>query len=308
MHKKTLYALPFLLAALSLVACGAPDVDIEYVSEYENDGRYDKRIEIDGPSGDYAEVFALTETELLELIEEKLASGPGGRDFETSDDFDIDDKGTEMEHEVDAESSKGKLDYWMDIDSSGEVQYDLEAELSSGTMQQVLTEARRRRLANQNPSVTIVNVANPSDFARQQATQRREMQSKDLSDTAVFVNIDPRLSELCALEANTSFFRYDEAELTPQAKQKLSDVAACLTSGPARGQSIVLVGYADPRGSDTYNLNLSQSRASTVRAFLEDQGVALNRMTTSTMGERQAHDEQPSYWPYDRRVEIRLAD
>lgn len=303
--KKTLLIVPFFLAALALIGCGAPDVEIEYVSDYEADGTYDKELDIEGPAGDYAEAYGLSETEMLELIELKLASGPGGADFEIDEEYDTEEVTARVDHDLEAESSKGEIDYEMEIELDGDVEYELEAELESGTMQQVLTEARRRRLAKVAPTVTIVNVANPGDFAREEATMR---QGKDISDTLLLVTIDPRLSELCALDSKAAFFRFDSAELTEQAEQKLSDLSTCLQSGPAAGENIVLVGMADPRGTDQYNVSLGANRAESVYDFLQQRGVNTNRMDTRSVGERFAHEEQPSYWPYDRRVEIRLAD
>ena len=81
------------------------------------------------------------------------------------------------------------------------------------------------------------------------------------------VRIDKRLADLCSLpQAN---FAFDSAALSPQARAALDALAGCLISGPGKDERLTLVGHADPRGDEEYNLGLGQRRASSVAGYLE---------------------------------------
>ena len=86
----------------------------------------------------------------------------------------------------------------------------------------------------------------------------------------------------------------------------MQNLADCVLNGPLKGKSIVLVGHTDPRGSVALNDKLGQQRAEDVRRYLIDQGVAADRITAETAGERNASGD-PSHWATDRRVDVDLA-
>jgi outer membrane protein OmpA-like peptidoglycan-associated protein len=79
-------------------------------------------------------------------------------------------------------------------------------------------------------------------------------------------------------------FDYDSAHLTPTALASLDEATRILRQHP---DVIVEVdGYADSRGSDAYNVALSQRRAQAVRGYLVENGVT-NRLTVQGYGESQ---------------------
>lgn len=101
-------------------------------------------------------------------------------------------------------------------------------------------------------------------------------------------------------------FDYDQADLRPRGETILSDVSRCLQEGPLRDADIAIIGHADPRGSDAYNLDLGRRRAASARDFLVDSGVPAERLTVISRGESQAQGDDPASWALDRRVEIDL--
>jgi outer membrane protein OmpA-like peptidoglycan-associated protein len=66
--------------------------------------------------------------------------------------------------------------------------------------------------------------------------------------------------------------------LKPGAREKLAKVAGILVSYP--GLNIEVGGYTDNVGGDVMNQTLSENRASSVRNYLVDQGVATNSVTS----------------------------
>jgi outer membrane protein OmpA-like peptidoglycan-associated protein len=103
---------------------------------------------------------------------------------------------------------------------------------------------------------------------------------------------------------NPNFF-YDETTVRPQAVPELKRLAACLTTAPFADVDLLLVGHADPRGSNEYNEDLARERAQQVRNMLIDYGVPSRRMEIATRGESEAMGDTPhASFGYDRRVDV----
>jgi len=100
-------------------------------------------------------------------------------------------------------------------------------------------------------------------------------------------------------------FDYDSSELEADDVRVLTQVATCLTTGPLKGRNVKLVGRADPRGSDQYNMALGAKRAHQVTTFLQQHGVNAHLRETSRGAiDATGHDE--SGWRTDRRVDLVL--
>jgi peptidoglycan-associated lipoprotein len=98
-------------------------------------------------------------------------------------------------------------------------------------------------------------------------------------------------------------FGFNESSLTAEAQGRLSDLVACIKG--ERGD-ITLAGHADERGTEEYNLQLSQRRAASVKKYLTDLGVEARRLKTVGYGENRpavtASSEEA--WDANRRVEF----
>lgn len=77
-------------------------------------------------------------------------------------------------------------------------------------------------------------------------------------------------------------FPVNKAELSPEAQMRLSALADKLKTDN-RNVYLEIQGYVDAREARV-NKRLGQERADTVRRFLNQQGVALNRMATISYG------------------------
>lgn len=101
-------------------------------------------------------------------------------------------------------------------------------------------------------------------------------------------------------------FGFNEATLTSEGQSRLSELADCIKSTKASGK-ITLEGHADERGTEEYNLQLSNRRAASVKRYLGDLGIPAKSLDTVGYGEtrpvNQASDEEA--WGQNRRVEFR---
>jgi len=98
-------------------------------------------------------------------------------------------------------------------------------------------------------------------------------------------------------------FGFNDSALTDAARSQLSQLADCIKEGPRK---VTLAGHADERGTEEYNLQLSNRRAASVEKYLEDLGVPASKLGTLGYGETRpvdsGHDEDA--WAKNRRVEF----
>jgi peptidoglycan-associated lipoprotein len=101
-------------------------------------------------------------------------------------------------------------------------------------------------------------------------------------------------------------FDFDDAELLPEDRDVLEQVAKCVTTGPLKGRRLALVGRCDPRGELEYNMILGDYRAENVHDYLAKLGVAPDAMAKTSRGELDAEGEDEDGWRRDRRVDVSL--
>ncbi len=101
-------------------------------------------------------------------------------------------------------------------------------------------------------------------------------------------------------------FEFDKAALTVNAKTILDGVIEALNAVPALHFSVN--GHTDAKGDDGYNQSLSERRAASVMQYLQEHGVAAERMTSAGFGETQpvADNETEEGRELNRRVELKI--
>jgi outer membrane protein OmpA-like peptidoglycan-associated protein len=115
---------------------------------------------------------------------------------------------------------------------------------------------------------------------------------------------DPMITQLAQRLRADVLFRTASAELDASAAGKLGDLATVLASYPSL--VIEIDGYADPRGKAGENLELSQQRASAVRAALIVGGAKPDSIRISAHGEQlstAAKGDMEAY-SWERRVSL----
>ena len=122
--------------------------------------------------------------------------------------------------------------------------------------------------------------------------------------TPAGVKVDASGCEIVTLR--NVYFGFDSAVLLATAKSMLGDSASTLKRHP--DVQVEIVGYADSRGPESYNMKLSERRAEAVRNYLAQAGVDSSRMTTRGYGEshKDASDMSASGLAASRRVELRV--
>ncbi len=116
------------------------------------------------------------------------------------------------------------------------------------------------------------------------------------------------LIEACKIELgnvqSAPKFDFDQASLGELDRAVLDKLAECVTVGRLKGHVLHLVGRADPRGEQEYNMTLGSSRAASVGHYLEGLGVPREQVSQSSRGKLDAVGTDEASWQRDRRVDI----
>jgi general secretion pathway protein A len=141
--------------------------------------------------------------------------------------------------------------------------------------------------------------ANSSALNEQQSNIESQLETKDFSDS---------LEKTVAFEDLKLIipFDYDSNEVPETAYTELNRAAAAALQNPR--VTIVVKGYTDDKGSETYNRQLSEFRANIVKSYLVGQGVSPKRIEAVGIGEESpiesnATDEGRRA---NRRVEVEI--
>ncbi len=99
-------------------------------------------------------------------------------------------------------------------------------------------------------------------------------------------------------------FEFNEFNLSSSAQSTLSAEADCIKK---QGLRFTLEGNADERGTEEFNMVLSQKRAASVRKYLVDLGVAGGALDTVGYGENKpvSNAKTDEGWGLNRRVEFK---
>lgn len=131
-----------------------------------------------------------------------------------------------------------------------------------------------------------------------------ELQESDL-------RVKESVTEIRIEVAGDVLFDFDSADLRPEAKQALHDVAAIIRQYP--GASIRVESHTDAKGSSSYNRKLSERRAESVRHWLmANEGLRDADFKIAGLGESQPAaanvtpdgSDNPEGRQKNRRVEI----
>lgn len=137
--------------------------------------------------------------------------------------------------------------------------------------------------------------------------KKMDKQAKEIKETLPGAEVE-RVGEgiKVTMKENIVNFGFDSSNLTAVAKTNLDKLAMVLKNNP--DTNINIYGYTDSKGTDEYNLNLSDRRAAAVRSYLNSVGVDNSRMITMGMGEKNpvASNDTDAGRAENRRVEFAI--
>jgi outer membrane protein OmpA-like peptidoglycan-associated protein len=161
--------------------------------------------------------------------------------------------------------------------------------------QQALTAEQRAAQQQAAAAAAQAQASAAQDRVRALEAQLRDMEAQQ-TERGLLVTLGDVL------------FAFNKAELSAQAAPRLDKLASFLKQFPDR--KLLIEGYTDSVGSDSYNQDLSERRAQAVRDALVQRGVDSSRITARGYGKAHpvADNASPEGRAMNRRVEIVIAD
>jgi len=108
--------------------------------------------------------------------------------------------------------------------------------------------------------------------------------------------------------STVAFFDTDNAEKPVVNDSEVSALVSILEKDP--NFQVILTGYADPRGDESYNKDLALRRAKTIASELEKRGVMGNQMIIESAGEENSvsttDDRNLAHLQLDRKVQAKV--
>lgn len=133
----------------------------------------------------------------------------------------------------------------------------------------------------------------------------------DVAGTVENLEVTETETEIRIELSGDVLFDFDRADIRSEAEPVLTGVADVLRQHP--DAAVTIAGYTDAKGSDSYNLSLSERRAASVKDWLVTNG-GLNGANLTTQGLGEANPVAPNANPdgsdnpegrqRNRRVEI----
>src|SRR5262245_42764066 len=99
-------------------------------------------------------------------------------------------------------------------------------------------------------------------------------------------------------------FDFDRSEVRASEQVKVAEIASFMKANP--NAELSLEGHADPRGTDGYNLKLSERRVKAVRDALQTAGINSQRVRIGAVGEKYpaCAEATEDCYQRDRRVAV----
>lgn len=116
----------------------------------------------------------------------------------------------------------------------------------------------------------------------------------------------PTFNERLSSEVRDVYFDFDKSNIRSDAHGTLTSDAEALKSilSDFPTHTVILEGHCDERGSAEYNLGLGDRRANAVKAFLNQLGIAAERLQAISYGKErpQCTTSDEACWQMNRRV------
>jgi outer membrane protein OmpA-like peptidoglycan-associated protein len=160
-----------------------------------------------------------------------------------------------------------------------------------------------QKLAMQGQAIENQDVQIADERQRREEAEKKLAQA--MTDLSKFASVKQETRGTVITLSGGVLFASAKSELLPAAELKLNTVAEALTQQDPDSKMVV-EGHTDSQGGASYNQDLSQRRAETVRAHLVSRGIAADRVTAQGFGPTRsvADNKSAEGRANNRRVEI----
>lgn len=100
-------------------------------------------------------------------------------------------------------------------------------------------------------------------------------------------------------------FDYNSADISQNSVSAVQELGKALSDSSLKGSTFVVAGHTDAIGSESYNQDLSERRADTIKKYLtEKYGIAGGNLVSVGYGKTKPKDPSAPMDPTNRRVQV----
>jgi outer membrane protein OmpA-like peptidoglycan-associated protein len=126
----------------------------------------------------------------------------------------------------------------------------------------------------------------------------RSLSATEREEIATITKDKPKID----LEIN---FGYNSADISAKSLPSVQALGRALSNPDLKGSTFVVAGHTDAAGSDTYNQDLSERRADSIKRYLVDKlGIAGTDLVTVGYGKSKLKDPAHPMAEVNRRVQV----
>jgi outer membrane protein OmpA-like peptidoglycan-associated protein len=177
------------------------------------------------------------------------------------------------------------------LSTSGQLVHAEDPSLADEILHALTPTATTRSLTTQPPEqAKFVDSLKkkPADSLAPDERQRLATLAKDMPTFDVRIN-----------------FEFNSDSIGPAAAQAIKEVGKALTSSQLTGNTFVIAGHTDGKGSDAYNQHLSERRAQAVKSYLvEKYNIPPETLLAVGYGKTMLKNTNNPFAPENRRVQI----
>jgi outer membrane protein OmpA-like peptidoglycan-associated protein len=146
-----------------------------------------------------------------------------------------------------------------------------------------------------NPAVT----AEEGRFVQKiRGRSTRSLSNSEREEIATIVNDKPKID----LEIN---FDYNSADISAKSMSSVQALGRALTNPDLKGSTFIVAGHTDGAGGESYNQDLSERRADSIKKYLiEKFGIASSDLVTVGYGKTKLKDPSNPMADTNRRVQV----
>jgi outer membrane protein OmpA-like peptidoglycan-associated protein len=117
-----------------------------------------------------------------------------------------------------------------------------------------------------------------------------------------------QIAEISSTKPNIDLeiqFDYNSAQISKSSTQAVQELGKALSNSSLRGSTFVVAGHTDGIGGDSFNQDLSERRADTIKRYLVDKyGLTGSDLVTVGYGKTKLKDAANPADPINRRVQV----
>jgi outer membrane protein OmpA-like peptidoglycan-associated protein len=165
-----------------------------------------------------------------------------------------------------------------------------------------------RALAPKKPLTRGLSIATPADQAVSAAQGKFVDSLRNRATRSLSSGERSQIAEIAKDKPNIDLeitFDYNSATISAKAQPAVQALGKALSNPDLKGATFIVAGHTDAAGGATYNQELSERRADSVKRYLVDKfGIAGADLVTVGYGESRLKDTAHPLDPANRRVQV----